>query len=333
VGEFYERTVNVKLPAQVTGQWHITVWTDAHDVVTEDTLDVNINPDDPHELDSNNYKSRAITVLLTPPPDLVVTSVVPDATGHGGEPFTVTWTVPTKARPATQETAWLDTVYLANAPTLSAATQTLRLGQVQRTRPSGPDENYTATPHFDLDAGGSRAVRDRGDRRRRVGRAVQAQQRELGRYERDQRSGRLRGDGGRHGRTRTSPASGQRRLVDGRATTARRSGPARGTGPTGSGFLPIRTFIQSRAIGWEGHVQPRAAVGTGESYTQTAEFTLPPGSAGNYYIYVGRTLAAAPTSSTRGTKSAAPTTRRMPSRCRATTGAASRSRSRIANPT
>ena len=47
-----------------------------------------LNPDDPTELDNNNYKARPITVLLTPPADLVVTAVAPDLTGKGGEPFT-----------------------------------------------------------------------------------------------------------------------------------------------------------------------------------------------------------------------------------------------------
>ena len=58
-------------------------------MVLEDTFRTSLNPDDPNELNNNNYKARPITVLLTPPPDLVVTSVVPDATAPGGDPFTV----------------------------------------------------------------------------------------------------------------------------------------------------------------------------------------------------------------------------------------------------
>ena len=60
-----------------SGTWYITPWTDPYDVVLEDTLATNINPDDPHEIDNNNYKARAITIIALPipKPDLVVESV------------------------------------------------------------------------------------------------------------------------------------------------------------------------------------------------------------------------------------------------------------------
>ena len=64
----------------IPGEWYITPWSDAYDVVVEDTFDVNINPDDPNELDNNNYKAAPISLLLTTPPDLVVTTITPTAT-------------------------------------------------------------------------------------------------------------------------------------------------------------------------------------------------------------------------------------------------------------
>jgi hypothetical protein len=98
-------TVSVTLPSGVFGEFFITVWSDAHDEVTENTLAVNINPDDPSELDNNNYKARPITVVLTPPPDLVVTAVQPQARAIGGEPFTVRWSVKNRGNNQTFDAA------------------------------------------------------------------------------------------------------------------------------------------------------------------------------------------------------------------------------------
>jgi len=93
VGESYEVVTTVPLPAQVTGEFFITPWSDAFNVVTENTLASNINPDDPTQIDNNNYKAHPITVLLTPPADLVVTGVTPGPITAGGGSITVRWAV------------------------------------------------------------------------------------------------------------------------------------------------------------------------------------------------------------------------------------------------
>jgi large repetitive protein len=72
---FYDQETTVTLPTNITGQWYITTWSDSYDVVYEDSLATFPNPDDLNELNANNYRSRAITVLQTAPPDLVVTNV------------------------------------------------------------------------------------------------------------------------------------------------------------------------------------------------------------------------------------------------------------------
>ena len=54
----------MQIPDNVArGQYYITVWSDTYDAILEDTLAVNINPDDPTEIDNNNYKARPISVL------------------------------------------------------------------------------------------------------------------------------------------------------------------------------------------------------------------------------------------------------------------------------
>src|SRR5262249_43074254 len=82
VGESYDQVATITLPDSahhivdgvdqvepLHGDYYIMPYADAYDAVLEDTLDVNINPDDPNSLDSNNFKARPITVLssLAPP--------------------------------------------------------------------------------------------------------------------------------------------------------------------------------------------------------------------------------------------------------------------------
>src|SRR4029077_7269426 len=87
----YTVSTTVTLPKHISGQFYITPWADSLDEVVKDTLNVNVNPDDPHELNNDNWKAWPITVLLTPPPDLVVTSVGAPATAAGGDDYAVNW--------------------------------------------------------------------------------------------------------------------------------------------------------------------------------------------------------------------------------------------------
>jgi cell division septation protein DedD len=73
VGADYLGTLQAQIPEGMrSGQYFLTVWSDTYDVILEDTLASNINPDDPSQIDNNNYKARAVSVLGTTPPDLVV---------------------------------------------------------------------------------------------------------------------------------------------------------------------------------------------------------------------------------------------------------------------
>ncbi|NIP85888.1 MAG: hypothetical protein GTO03_10145, partial [Planctomycetales bacterium] len=150
VGDSYDVVTQVVLPQRDTGEFFITPWSDAYDVVTENTFATNVNPDDPNEIDNNNYKARPITVLLTPPPDLVVTSVAPDAAAVGGQPFTVSWTVTNQGRSRTEEDRWTDTIYLSDAPLLGAESVSWQLGKLTHEGALGSGESYTATATFEL---------------------------------------------------------------------------------------------------------------------------------------------------------------------------------------
>jgi hypothetical protein len=113
----YDVTTAVTLPRHITGQFYITAWADSFDLVHKSTQDTNVNPDDPTQLNNDNYKARPTTILLTPPPDLVVQSVTPQASAVGGDDFTVEWTVQNKGTSPTEDDILFDQVYLSDKPT------------------------------------------------------------------------------------------------------------------------------------------------------------------------------------------------------------------------
>nr|WP_013334799.1 CARDB domain-containing protein [Gloeothece verrucosa]ADN18050.1 YD repeat protein [Gloeothece verrucosa PCC 7822] len=142
----YEKDISITLPEKISGEWYITAWSDAYDVVLENTLDININPDDPNEIDNNNYKARPIAILLTPPSDLVVTNITSTGQAQGGNPFSVTWTVKNQGNSATNNETWIDSIYLSDKPTLNATGANIwHLGDVKQTRNLQAGHSYTDT--------------------------------------------------------------------------------------------------------------------------------------------------------------------------------------------
>ncbi len=140
----YDVVTNVTLPTGlVSGTYYITPWTDPYAVVLEDTLAVNVNSDDPTEIDNNNYKARAITViaLSKPSPDLTVDEVIVAPTGVGGEQYTVQWSV-FNAGKGDASGSWVDEIWLTDDPTGNINTSnSLRLGRVTHSM-LGDKETY-----------------------------------------------------------------------------------------------------------------------------------------------------------------------------------------------
>ncbi|MGB3654095.1 MAG: CARDB domain-containing protein, partial [Rivularia sp. (in: cyanobacteria)] len=142
---YYDGEVNVTLPNQISGEWYITVWSDANEEITEDTFDVNSNPDDANELNNNNYASTSIKVLLTPSADLVVTNVDVETNDiEGGQPFKVSWNVQNEGLVGTTEDFWYDNVYISDKPTLDedGANQWF-IGSSYRDGKLSKDDTYT----------------------------------------------------------------------------------------------------------------------------------------------------------------------------------------------
>ncbi len=144
--ESYEQVTQVALPARVGGEYFITVWSDSLDSVTEDTFSNVINPEDPNELDSNNYRSRSITIGVNPPADLVVESVTSPATAVAGSdaPLVVRWSVANRGTEATQSNQWVDQVFLSDQPTLSAGGTVFLLGEFVHSGSLVPGQSYEA---------------------------------------------------------------------------------------------------------------------------------------------------------------------------------------------
>ncbi|MCW9030677.1 MAG: hypothetical protein OQK58_04255 [Gammaproteobacteria bacterium] len=148
VGESYEQILNVTLPDNVeTGTYYITAWSDSYDVVYEDTLASNINPDDPNEFDNNNYKARAIQVLGRDKADLALVSV--DAADvQAGTPLNVQWTVENNGESISG--SWYDTVWLSDSPDFNAASETWLLGTIRHDGGLVQGQSYSVDHTFDL---------------------------------------------------------------------------------------------------------------------------------------------------------------------------------------
>ena len=150
----YDAVVTVELPAGIrSGSYYITPWTDPYGAVLEDTLAVNVNPDDPNEIDNNNYKARAIDILGGS--DLVVTSVAPvPASGQaafGGEEFTVNWTVENQGPGTALPGGWVDRVYLSSGPDPSVpGTRSMILAEVTHEDPLLSNQSYAESVTVNL---------------------------------------------------------------------------------------------------------------------------------------------------------------------------------------
>jgi hypothetical protein len=96
VGDSYDSgEITVTIPSDWrsgSGEFFLTVQADAGGAVTKQMLDANVNPDDPHELDSDTWKARPITVLGGQGEfDLAVSNVRAPMQAPAGGPFQIQW--------------------------------------------------------------------------------------------------------------------------------------------------------------------------------------------------------------------------------------------------
>jgi len=288
----YDVVTTVQLPTGlVSGTYYVMPWTDPYGEVLEDTLAVNVNPDDPNEIDNNNYKARAIDILGQPP-DLVVTQVVPDASPIAGEPFTVTWTVENLGLgPAPG--GWVDRVYLStHADPFAAGAKRFLLGQIRH----GSDLPHTGASTYteslivmlSPSAAGSHVVviTDYGDE---GGAVVEV-------FEDNNVLAAATGVTPVPADLVVTNVQIEPTVYSGERTLVRYTVQNVGPNPVWAGtqywrdFIWISadpTFIQGRAtyLGQTVHAQA-APLAPGETYDVEVELTLPEGIGGNYFLYI-----------------------------------------------
>jgi hypothetical protein len=137
----YDVVTNVTIPYGLeSGTYYIMPWTDPYGVVLEDTLATNINPDDPNQIDNNNYKAREITIIA-PRPDLTVTNLTAPTTAIGGTEAEFAWTVVNAGNGITRPTTWVDRLYLSDNPDpLAFGATSMVVGEVTHDGAMQPDD-------------------------------------------------------------------------------------------------------------------------------------------------------------------------------------------------
>ncbi|MEX2214849.1 MAG: Ig-like domain-containing protein [Phycisphaeraceae bacterium] len=145
VNQGIDLTQSITLPANLpSGVYYITPWVDPVNAVLEDTLAINVNPDDPDEIDGNNFKAAAIDVVGVQP-DLEVTQIIAPATAVGGDNIAVTYTVQNLST-GIANGKWIDRVYLTNmADPLHPDAHSIMVAERFHQGPLGVNESYTET--------------------------------------------------------------------------------------------------------------------------------------------------------------------------------------------
>lgn len=129
-GEAYLNTIAVQLPENLVGTYYLFVQTDGFNKVSE------LN-------ETDNMIFRPLTINLTPPPDLQVTSVVTVGDAFSADDIQVYWKVQNKGAGATKpDSRWRDVVYLSTEQVLDSA-NAIQVGVAHRNGPLLPDSSYT----------------------------------------------------------------------------------------------------------------------------------------------------------------------------------------------
>lgn len=133
VGEFYEAQTSFQLPVGVSGDFFFLVHTDATNRVFE------------HAFDGNNvgFDTPATQVILTPPPDLEVTSVDAPASALASRELVVDYRVINAGTTTTPNTSWRDRLYLSTDNVFDPDVD-LPLAVRQRYGALAPDQFYDA---------------------------------------------------------------------------------------------------------------------------------------------------------------------------------------------
>jgi hypothetical protein len=111
----YTQSANVTLPNGITGNYYIFVRTDEYSQVVE--------------TDNSNNSARdtgKVVVSLTPPPDLIVTSVSRPSTAFSGASTNLTYVVKNNGTGNTRSGGWYDRIYLSTEKVINGTSYLLK---------------------------------------------------------------------------------------------------------------------------------------------------------------------------------------------------------------
>ncbi len=298
-GAGYDQSITVTLPSNlVSGTYYLTAWVDPYGTLIQSELAHQHQPRRPQRNPERqlqgrqrhhgrNGDHRPAAAAAAPQPDVAVVAVSADPAGQATQNFTFSWTV-TNTGPgvaASSATApWNDTIYLANAPTLAAATNVWTLGVYAALGAA----RHRAKLHQHAD-GAAQPGRARHLRHRRhhPGRQHQHDQ-QRSRHRPDQRHRRRPRPAG-HQRHRSAHDQ-QRRRADGELHGANNSATPIWSGTRyWTDFVYLSrdpTFIASRAtlLGTVAHAN--TGVAAQGSYSDSLTANVPQGIGGTFYVYV-----------------------------------------------
>jgi hypothetical protein len=131
VDSTYQRNINVTLPQAIQGPYYIYVETDIYGQIYE------------YAAENNNYgRSDTMDIILTPPPNLVVTDMNLPDTLHSYALMNIPWTVTNNGGSSPTASYWHDVVYISLSPVynqnfLTPLVSAVASGDVE------PAESYT----------------------------------------------------------------------------------------------------------------------------------------------------------------------------------------------
>jgi RHS repeat-associated protein len=139
-GEQYNAAATVTLPIGVEGDYFVLVVTDFYDSVYE------------HASEGNNTGDKAITIALTPPPDLEAEIVSLPTSVRSGTHLAIDYSVFNYGATPTPNASWSDRFWLSTDTTLvtSGANQDILLGSVGHWGALADGAGYNATANFGL---------------------------------------------------------------------------------------------------------------------------------------------------------------------------------------
>ncbi|RYY13939.1 MAG: hypothetical protein EOO04_31060, partial [Chitinophagaceae bacterium] len=116
MNETYTNSITVNLPDSVSGKYYFIIVTSAKKAFAEESFD-----------DNTAFSSSQI--VLTPPADLQVTSVVTPEDAFSGKDLMITYTVKNKGTGSTKVSVWKDDIYLSQDPIFDYSTA-IKIGEV-----------------------------------------------------------------------------------------------------------------------------------------------------------------------------------------------------------